>query len=334
MEEKTKVDYYDVDAISNSAMSKINPAQGGSLRKFRLWQEAKKEGNEQKYFERGRLLHTAILEPNLYKVEDIEKPSDNICSIIEMVYAEFTDHSILPSEIDLETKALYQPVFDTVKEAAKILGYGQKWKDDTVYAKVRDEGSEYLQFLMSASDKLVISKADKEIIDASFIALQKHPDAQRMLFQEECDKEYEIHEVLDDVRMKSKLDIHKVEDNVITIRELKSTSMPVTLFPYSFTKFRYYRQSAVYGRMAAAEYFRQHNFAPSRIIHEYVVVEMTPPHEVMVYIIHPDWITYGKAEMKNILDYYKAGIDIFPSTALTMKEEVYPRGHSELLNVR
>jgi hypothetical protein len=336
MENQTgKINYYDVPALSNSAMGRLNPAQGGSLKKYQLWLEEDKERKELKYFERGRLLHTAILEPELYKVEDIERPSDTICTLVESVFEEFgAVRAVLPDPLNLDHKMLYLQVFNNIQKRAEELNYGQKWKPDTVFEKVRKEGSEYLEFLRSASDKLVITKKDKEIIDGCYFALQKHPEAQRMLFQEESNKEYEIYETFEDVQMKSKLDIHKVDDNVITVRELKSTSMPVTLFPFSFTKFRYYRQSAVYGRMAAMEYYRLYNKPAARVVHEYIVVEMSPPHEVMVYTIHPDWIAYGAREMEKIVDYYKTGIDIFPPTVLTMREDGYPRGDSALLNIR
>lgn len=319
-------DYYKVDAISNSRLSIINPSQGGSIRKYQQWLEEPDEDRELRYFERGRLLHMSILEPHLYEVENLERPSDSICTIVQKVFNEFGAKGTLPSadQIELNNRAFSEAVF----AAALDVGYGQSWKSETLLNKVHEQGIEYYNFLVSASDKIVITKKDKEVIDECYLALQKNPETQKILFQEEHENEVEIYADRDGLKVKGKLDKYREDEDIVTVTDLKTTSSPISLFPYSFVKFRYYRQSAFYDYLARIKYARVHGKPPKAVRHQLIVVETRSPYETMIYDVSSDWLEYGNKEINNILQYYKKGIPQFPRIPITMSEKIRPQGSS------
>lgn len=305
-----KSNYYDDPAISNSALSRLNPAQGGSMKKYQYWLANKEEEKELVYLERGKLLHMSILEPDMYKVSDIERPSDSVCIIMEALA-----EALYSGEVDSKDEEVSKFVLAKAQE----IGYGvkSKWKSDTILARVDDQGTEYLEFLMdvSQSGKLVITKEMKEKVDACYFALQQHPQAQEILFQrsDRATKESELYETLFGVKCRGKLDILEIlgtsypsasRHEEAIIDDLKTTSKPVSLFPHTFSYYHTYRQLAFYEMLVRAFSIRTSDKTLQTVRHRVTVVETNPPYEVDVFDVHPLWIEYGKLEAEQLLRYY------------------------------
>lgn len=282
------MNYYDDPTISNSGLSELNPEEGGSPFRFKKWLEDRQEEKELSYLERGRMLHMAALEPDLYQVADVDRPTgllgETAIRLVEM--GEFTDDAIL--------------------EAANIVQYGKGWNPDTIVRKVREGCSEYVAFMKEAEGKIVLTRDTRETIDRCYLSLQAHPWARKLLFQQEgALDEYAIFAKLQSsagtfVSAKGKIDrLVQAEEGVMHNIDIKTTSKPLHKFSSSYVYYRYYRQEAVY-----EDLIKRHFPDTRQVLHSLVVVETSEPFEVCVFTITPDWIEYGRKEYQRLLTIY------------------------------
>ena len=96
--------YFKVSAISNSSLSYINPAQGGSPQFFRDFRDGRLEKKDSTGFEKGNLLHTYMLEPSKFKVLQYEKPTAMMGEFAEAFIKEFKNIGMTYTEsTDIES---------------------------------------------------------------------------------------------------------------------------------------------------------------------------------------------------------------------------------------
>lgn len=138
-------DYKDIDAVNQSRLKKIliHP-------KLYMHQE---EREEKSYFTFGQLVEDILLMSSeevdaKYVICDVDMPTEKIKEVIEALYmargvADFD--SIEPALVD---------------EVRMEVGYQTKWKAETAYNKIKLLGSDYLNFIASAGDRIIISEED------------------------------------------------------------------------------------------------------------------------------------------------------------------------------
>jgi hypothetical protein len=315
-------DYFSVSSVSNSSLSALNPAQGGSPVKFQKFFAQDWEKKNSLSLERGSLIHLYCEDPSQFVVSDIKKPSENISKIMELVYQDFKDFKdVDPDLVQWDTAKLEASIL----EACKIVDYGQAWLEKTRIDRVNKEGNEYLKFLISSDGRHAMSAATRDIIDKAIESLHRNKLAENLLFTADVPNVKHYNELpvfwvetVDvpgqpgdtvDIPCKGKLDRLSIDflNKVITIPDLKSTSKSAYLFPDSFKFWRYYRQHAFYGRGVEnfmAEHFPAEDLSTYTVKHYNIAVELCESFQTVVWEVQADWLKKGKDEYEHLLRTY------------------------------
>jgi hypothetical protein len=177
--------YYDIKAVSNSALKHINPEQGGSPAEFKRYWDGKLPSLKTTALEFGNLVHLAVLEPHLlnYVVDKTNTP-DKIRDIVNEVYANVKPKDD-PFNLDAPTTVndfmTYGPA---IISACDKLSYGATWREETRLTKVLEAGGSYFSLLAQAAneDKFVITQAQAERLDACLAGLNRDKVGQGMIY--------------------------------------------------------------------------------------------------------------------------------------------------------
>lgn len=205
-----------------------------------------------------------------YYVSDISMPSDNIKSIMDIVFDEYQVSSTTGASNE-------RRVNDAIYHAAGRINYGQNWKADTIIRKVREAGLNYLNDRINAGDKIVISPDVMDRAKEARTSLISHPWTApyfnsvskhiKILFQVPI----LFRVVSDDKKVNEEC---KVLIDILVINERDKSVFPVDLKTmWKYTKFfdsefvsrRYYIQAAYYFE-AVSIAFQDYNVKNFRFI--------------------------------------------------------------------
>jgi len=298
------MNYFEVDAVSNSKMSLINPDQGGSVFKFMNY-DPYEDKPERGAFAIGTEVHHYALEPHKYKVSTVIKPNGQLGTLADyMIENEigFDDESILQAFDDAE-------VYTHYKDSEKKLKLFNK---------------SVKPFLENATDKdcVYVDKNKFEAISNASVSLVNSPYYER-INKAECRYEEEIYfnaivDVYNEalgindkitIPCKAKIDEYSIKDNHLSMTDLKTSGQGISTFmgskvmhnkkyvfkPGSFQKFRYYRQVAFYlDALLSTKDISTYDVA-------ILVVGTTAPYEVELFSIDDDWIKLGRLEYMEML---------------------------------
>tara|TARA_R110002012_G_scaffold241017_2_gene415250 strand:+ start:22 stop:939 length:918 start_codon:yes stop_codon:yes gene_type:complete len=281
------MEYFKDKRVSNSSLSYINPEQGGSARKFKDYLDGNLAHLETPSLYHGSMIHKFLLEPETFAVADVERPSDTIVKIIEMVY------DITKGEIDTDIDKHHEYIFGSAKE----LNYGQTWKPDTLIKKVIDQGKEYYDFLLRADGKVCIDQKMAGMLSAIKDSISTHKAATNLLFTGEGENESEYFWG-PNKEYKSKIDRYQKTGTKVNLIDLKTTSKSIEMFRDSFEYYHYDRQMAFY--VDALE----DNFMLVDKVY-IIAVETTGYYQVRVFEISKNLIEEGRKKYKDLLERVK-----------------------------
>lgn len=271
--------------VSNTAMSHLNPRQGGSPEKFLKTFDDDREQLNTKFINNGKVLHTYIEEPNNFVIDNLEKPSDAICKwgeeiirIIEeeedvnimedvdsLQFEEFSEQICTMSKYNLEAEYIRDIVFQA--RVNKNLFNNIK-KNETLVSKfLTSTATNYVLFKFQNSDKHILSASDTEIVTRCKKSLDENIFIRNKLFEPEND-DYEIFKeiaiffiipvILDNnktiVNIKGKVLIDTLhlnrKSNVSIINDLKTTGSSI----YAMSSDR---ERGTIGTIHSFRYYRQ-----------------------------------------------------------------------------
>ncbi len=281
------MEYFKDKRVSNSSLSYINPEQGGSARKFKDYLDGNLAHLETPSLYHGSMIHKFLLEPETFAVADVERPSDTIVKIMEMVY------NITKGEIDTDIDKHHEYIFGSAKE----LNYGQTWKPDTLIKKVIDQGKEYYDFLLRADGKVCIDQKMAGMLSAIKDSIGTHKAATNLLFTGEGENESEYFWG-PNKEYKSKIDRYQKTGTKVNLIDLKTTSKSIEMFRDSFEYYHYDRQMAFY--VDALE----DNFMLVDKVY-IIAVETTGYYQVRVFEISKNLIEEGRKKYKDLLERVK-----------------------------
>lgn len=237
--------YFEHPAISHSRLSLFDTSQGGSPKKFIAYKYDEKK--DSLAMERGSLLHTMILEPHLFIVSDVIKPTGQILDFIEgLVMYE-----------DMQVGDPYQLAYE--KAGFKRDGL------DKVKTRLDEQiNKNYYEYLKKKEGKICLSGADAAFLENCKLRLQDHRLANNWFFHTTTFnptqfREQEIFFTYKGIQSKAKVDYFEVDTIQKIIREvdLKTTGRGVYNFPTGdYVHRKYYRQRAFY-RLAIASFISQ-----------------------------------------------------------------------------
>lgn len=307
--------YYDIKAVSNSALRYINPEQGGSPALFKDHWDGKGENLRTASLEFGNLVHLAVLEPHLlnYVVDSTNTP-DKIRDIVNEVFKNVKPDNN-PFDLDSEFVKDFENYYPAIISACETYNYGRTWKEETRLNKVLEAGGSYFKTLANAhnEEKFVITKAMEERLNSVLAGITR--DKHAVSFMDTTkDSEYVeyLHEqevMWSDERfsfpLKGKIDRMRVDhkNSEFTIMDLKTTGKPLSAFSSSFEQYHYARQMAAY-EVAGAKFCKENYGRTYKPSHRHLIIaaETTGSFRAGRFIIRRSTIDEGMAEYNALLE--------------------------------
>lgn len=305
--------------VSNSKLSLINPQEGGSIEKY-------KEGFTGSYsdsFELGSAVHGMLLQPDLYTISNIRKPSGKLGVFADIVYKNLSLGKPLTDELINECciQADYYAGKLTDKRKASALEICEPyWESRRLEVLPEDEKAVlYLSEALFQKFSCCIENLDEK----SEVIQNLNPSG--MFITPETFNEYAIFADLKveldggDVKIikfKAKLDnfIIDRESQELVLNDLKTTGKPISFFmgnqytdgdfttwyDGSFQKFHYARQMGAYLWLLNAAVMQLYNLQ-YKLRANMLVVETTPEFKNKVFKVTKGQIFDGLAEFKKLV---------------------------------
>jgi len=269
--------------------------------------------NDSRYLDLGSAIHCYILENShfndRYLVSSVDVVGgmmgkflhslvENEKYVMESVHDSTED---TPAEFVLTNREhLYQHCYDLA---------GFKIPIATVINKLdKAENAAYLEFLLEAQGKHVLSQEEYEVILQCAASVERHAVASTVLNPIGAHPEKEILWTYKDFTIKSIIDnlILDEEKKMVTITDLKTTSKNPHSFIRSYTSYGYYRQIGIY-KQAVISYMTELglNYEDFDFKVLIVALQTTGLHECVVY--EPDNLDLSIAidEFESLLERLK-----------------------------
>lgn len=302
--------------IENNPYFKIKNRASSSMLKWlehgpaycKLKLDSNVEEKETKSLENGKLLHYYIEDPTNFVISDATKPSGMMGFFMDKYF---------------ETKSL--------DAAFNYSGFKEQYKKTALKNFEKEENQKYLQFLEESNERLVLTTAQKKLVERSIKALVNSPTACKYLSIDSTlkDEGFTSHHELpimwdyEGIPCKSMLDKIHIKDDKILIVDLKTTSKPsvgalyktnsLDAFRYnyigtgwfnSYLSFRYYRQQEFY--IEAVKWYCKHELGINNpnIQFMFVVINIVDTFDVSCYTrsLHFD----NSLILKEIMDLLRA----------------------------
>ena len=303
------ITYDSMPYINNSALSKINPEEGGNPETYHKFILEGPGQSKAKHFVLGTNLHFIFLEDK-EPVVIPSMPSPAVATIIETVLEEVKRkhaNEFLPFSTSLESHE--ELLLKTIRESS----YQNNWKDETVINDVLKKGETYWDTLLSVGNSPIVSDKEAALINLIRMNLAIRPFVAELLStKEEEGVEYftEMSIVWEEdytgqkMKCKSRLDRLRINHKTRTfsIRDFKSNGSPLEQFAKSFENFRYYRQIRFYEK-AAMKYLESkglHGYTPEA--HYIIAAETFGLGRVRPFRVTPGYLYKGEQEIKELLN--------------------------------
>lgn len=307
--------YYDLKAVSNSALRHINPEQGGTPEEFKKYWDGTLPSLSTSSLEFGNLVHLAVLEPHLldYEIDNTNCP-DKIRDIVKEVFNNVKPDSN-PFELEHEVVKDFASYYPAIISACDKYSYGKTWKEETRLNKVLEQGGPYFKTLAGASKKnaFVITASQKERLDSVLAGIERDEYGRGMLntSDNESGVEYlnEQEVTWTDERysfpLKGKIDRMRIDhvNREFTIIDLKTTGKSLSEFKNSFEQYHYARQMAAY-ELAGSRFCREKFGMAYKPSHRHIIlaVETKGSFRAGRFIIKRRTIKGGQEEYTSLLD--------------------------------
>jgi len=295
--------------VSNSRLGLINPRQDGTPEKF----FAGFSNTYSSSLEIGSAVHELVLQPESFELsEDVGKPTAKLGMMADELYPTFINRDV--------TKE------DVIKASDKVNYYKGKI-DSNRFSEVVNSCKNYWNSrrnreLDLSQDKEIIYMDNKsiEIVKSCVEALNKNTKAQDLLHPKglletpiseneqailldvkaECPngKEFILH-------LKSKLDNYTIdlENNVITVNDIKTIGKVVSEIDNNIKRFHYSREFAMYIYLLKLCAEKFYNLDNPKIRANYLVVSTIPNFYSKVRPVTYSEIREGFHEFRTLLKY-------------------------------
>ena len=262
-------------------------------------------------FETGTLIHENVLEPDKYEViEGVFKPTAKAGLMADALYK--TDGTI--------------PTDDEIKAQSYIIGYYKDKLTPNRIKEFRDKAEPYWRdrflyeqnnpFKKSDKKRIYTDERNFELLTNCLKTLGENSEIQKLLHPSGIVEEPIVGNektILMDIQMeipgyepriyklKAKLDNFSIdiEENVITVNDLKTTSRPAVQFDPTF--FSYQREIAFYSYLLKQIVKKYYNIENPTIKGNFLVVSTIPEYNTLVYPMTPKLFKSGMMEVSYLL---------------------------------
>lgn len=295
--------------VSNSRLGLINPRQDGTPEKF----FAGFSNTYSSSLEIGSAVHELVLQPESFELsEDIGKPTAKLGMMADELYPIFISRDVTQED---------------VIQASNKVNYYKGKIDSSRFSEVVNSCKSYWDSrrnreLDLSQDKEIIYMNNKsiEVVKSCVEALNKNTKAQDLLHPKglletpiseneqailldvkaECPngKEFILH-------LKSKLDNYTIdlENNIITVNDIKTIGKVVSEIDNNIKQFRYSREFAMYIYLLKLCAEKFYNLKSPKIRANYLVVSTIPNFYSKVRPVTYSEIREGFHEFRTLLKY-------------------------------
>jgi hypothetical protein len=310
--------------ISNSRLSLINEAEGGSDQVF---VNPAQKSDEMRGFRLGSAIHQLFLESDKYTLSQMDIPSTSIAKIFNTIYA-LTHREEEPLNFE-----------EALQISIKLHNYYKGDPGEKRLANLLDKGKSYYDYLCNNTNdsELLLTATDKQLVTVVLKLLNDDKEITELLKPDTLfDKESNNEEVFvskisnGDKIYNAKIKIDNWTLNYATkeviLNDLKTTSYNLDNFlgasgvlkpelgadqfnltfqfnPGSFQKYHYYRQFAMYKMMLTAYLKEQKIIDDSWTFKQNVIVAQTTYEpRIKLFSVEEYWIDMGKKELQYLFD--------------------------------
>ena len=260
-------------------------------------------------FETGSLIHTMVLQPESYEVIDKAfKPTAKAGLMADALYK--SDGTI--------------PTNDEIKAQSYIIGYYKDKLTDNRLTEFRQKAEPYWRdrFLYETNNpfkegdkkRIYTDERNFELLNNCLEALNKNKAIQSLLHPDDTLSSITVlneHTLLMDIQMevpgyesrvyklKAKLDNFTIEDDIITVNDLKTTSKPASIFDPEY--FHYQREIAFYSFLLRLFAKKEYGIENPIVKGNFLVVSTIPEYTTSVVAMTPKLFKSGWTEAVYLL---------------------------------
>lgn len=249
----------------------------------------------------GSAVHELTLEPeSFYLCESVNRPTSKAGMMADKLYnpERFPNYEEMKNasmEIDYYSKNWNSEKADALKEKCS-----EYWKTRSIFENESKD----------SRTPIYLDEKNRIRLKECLGALQKDNNIQNLLHKEQSGNEITI--LLDIeveapnnpkfiLHLKGKVDNYSVEDDIITVNDIKTTGKYVTYFKDAINSFHYYRELAMYSyllRLCGKKFF---NIENATIKGNFLVVQTIPQYYTSVVPMTPELYKEGLKEFKHLL---------------------------------
>lgn len=295
------------DYISNSRLSLLNPKQDGSPEKF--FTGFVSDGYIS-CFELGSAVHELYLQSDYFTlVPDMQRPSAKLGAMADYLYPKFLNHKKVSKQDILEASNAINYYKDKMTDTlfknviTKCEPYWEqrkKYKEDTdkvaIYLDSRTRDTVYNCVLALKANKQIDSLVNPEAFLTEPIS--ENEWAILLDVKAECPNGESVI-----LHLKSKLDNFTIEDNVITVNDVKTIGKVLSEASNNIIKFHYNREIAMYAYLLKLYVENFKDIKNPEIKGNFLWVSTIPHYYTKVTSLTKEDFIEGFHEFKTLLKY-------------------------------
>ena len=292
--------------ISNSRLSLLNPKQEGSPDKFFTGFVT---NGYISCFELGSAVHELYLQPEYFELApNLNRPSAKLGAVADYLYPKFLKYKKVSKQ--------------DILEASDIINYYKGKITDDLVKKVLESCLPYWRnrkdYKESDKTTIYLDRKTRDTVSNCVLALQKNTQIQKLLnpeaFLVEPKSENEWAILLDIkvncpngkefiLHLKSKLDNFTIDDNTITVNDVKTIGRMLSECDNNISKFHYNREIAMYAYLLKLYVENKLHMDNPIIKGNFLWVSTIPNYYTKVTSLSENDLNEGFHEFKTLLKY-------------------------------
>ena len=289
------------DYISNSRLGLLNPKQDGSPEKF--FTGFVSDGYIS-CFELGSAVHELYLQSDYFTLApDMQRPSAKLGAIADYLYPKFLNHKKVTKQDILEASNVINYYKDKMTDTLLknvITKCEPYWKQRKKYKEDTDKVTIYLDSRTrdTVYNCVLALKANKQIDAFLTEPISENEWAVLLDVKAECHNGKSVI-----LHLKSKLDNFTIEDNVITVNDVKTIGKVLSEASNNIIKFHYNREIAMYAYLLKLYVENFKDIKNPEIKGNFLWVSTIPHYYTKVTSLTKEDFIEGFHEFKTLLKY-------------------------------
>ena len=227
--------------ISNSRLSLINPAQGGSPDKY-----LDNVHSFSTSFSIGSAVHQCVLQEGEYQInETVDLPTGKMGSMADYLYKYYKQGGVSCEDVIKASDCVnyYKGKMDDAKVSNVFEKCTPYWEGRS---KVEEEENKLIPIYLDAKSRNTAKSCINSLHNNKTIMDLLHPEDSKSYMEATFLIDFDVNGKI--LKFKAKLDNFTIDESlgIVVLNDLKTTGHYVDKFSESFDKYHYYRQMSIY----------------------------------------------------------------------------------------